>query len=53
MNKAIAQVQRGRCGVVVSYTPMVQGDDFGEPGQRWLPGRRRIADLLRASVTGR
>jgi hypothetical protein len=29
MNKAIAQVQRERSGTVVSYTLMVQGDDFG------------------------
>lgn len=29
MNKAIAQVQRERPGTVVSYTLMVQGDDYG------------------------
>ena len=29
MNKAIAQVQWERSGTVVSYTLMVQGDDFG------------------------
>jgi len=29
MNKAIAQVQRERAGTVVSYTLMVQGDDYG------------------------
>jgi hypothetical protein len=29
MNKAIAQVQRERSGIVVSYTLMVQGDDYG------------------------
>jgi len=29
MNKAIAQVQRERSGTVVSYTLMVQSDDFG------------------------
>jgi hypothetical protein len=29
MNRAIAQVQRERAGIVVSYTLMVQGDDFG------------------------
>jgi hypothetical protein len=29
MNKAIAQVQRERAGTVVSYTLMVQSDDFG------------------------
>jgi chitodextrinase len=29
MNKAIAQVQRERAGTTVSYTLMVQGDDYG------------------------
>ncbi len=29
MNKAIAQVQRERAGTVVSYTLMVQSDDYG------------------------
>jgi len=29
MNKALAQVQRDRPGTTISYTLMVQGDDFG------------------------
>ena len=29
MNKALAQVQRERAGTTVSYTLMVQGDDYG------------------------